>query len=114
MVIAKRNPFSFKFARAILAPVVYQIVALAEVLAMGDDHALVEHIVEIACHPPHLVGPCRRILSRSCGEDVQVEMLLQRMHGFDGSRHGLHLGKESGNLIQASLVFLLRVIRLKV
>ena len=55
---AELDPFSFEFGDSVLVAVVYEDVSFAEVLAMGDDDFLVEHVVKIFGDPDHLVAPC--------------------------------------------------------
>ena len=52
------DPFSLEFGDAVFVAVVYQVVSFAEVLAVGDDHFLVEDIVKIVGDPFHLIAPC--------------------------------------------------------
>ncbi len=111
-VASELNPLAFKLACSILAAVVDEIVTLAQVFAVSDDHALVENIVKILRHPPNFVRRCGVVFPRCGGENVEVEVLLQLVHGFDGTRHGAHPGKESGYLVPTTFVSLERFLAL--
>ena len=95
---------------AVFATVIDDIVTLTQVLAMGDYHAFVKHIVEILCYPLHLVVTSCGILPRGSGENEEFVVFLQFMHCVNGSWHGIHQAEESWNLINSSFIFLLHLL----
>ena len=99
------NPLSLELTGAVLSTVVNQIVTFYKVFPMGDDHSLMKNVIKVFSYPLHLIRPRGRILPRIRGEDKHIIHFCQFMDGLNGSRHWLHLSKQTGNLVQSVFVF---------
>ena len=90
---AELVPLAGELAGAMLVPVINQVIAQAQVLAVWEDDALVEQVAKVSCDPCPLVGPCRRVLPWCGREDKHLIVLSQCVDGLDGSWQGLHQWK---------------------
>ena len=101
--------------RTVSGAVVDEEVAAAEVLVVAEDQALVSWAVmtQMRSYPLVLVGPSRRVLPRSRGKNVSVEVLGELRVRLQRFRQWVHQGEDSRHLLQSSVVghALFRVIR---
>ena len=79
-----------------LGPIVDEVVAIDEVLAMRQGDALLEQVAKVAGEPHDLVGPCRGVVPWSRREDIHFVVLAQRVRSLDSAGHGIHEREDTG------------------
>lgn len=70
-----------------LCPVVNEIIAINEVLVMRQDNTFLEEVANVMDEPLDFVAPCRKIVSRGRGEDIDFVVFTQFASGINGARH---------------------------
>lgn len=71
----------------------------AEVLLMGEDDALMEHLWEVLFDPIEFILQGRGVVPRGSGEDIAVVFLCQSVYCINGTRHGLHQREQSWDVV---------------
>ena len=103
----KLYPLTGKLTRTMLCPVVNQIIAIDKVLAMRQDNTFLEEVAKVMGEPLDLVGPCRRIVPGSRGEDIDLVVFTQLVRSINGAGHRIHQRENAGHLVKAPLILAL-------
>ena len=93
------DEFAFELGGAVAGAVVDEVVATVEVLVMGKDELLVEGLAKVSAYPLALLHPAEGVVPRGGGEDVEVVLLGEGLHGFDGTWHGVHEVEHAGDKV---------------
>lgn len=83
----------------------------AKVFVVRKDESFVEHIAlaatKVTLHPFQFVAPCRRVVPRGGGKDVEFVTLLEFPNSLYGAWHGFHHRKDTRHIVQTVFVCLL-------